>query len=72
VLPGRPLEWTEDGDGPDLGLAGTPPDAPEGRAGGLDADRQWLARVDLFAGVLLIMVGVLQVIEGLVALFDDG
>jgi hypothetical protein len=25
-----------------------------------------------FAGVLLIMVGVLQVIEGLVALFDDG
>jgi hypothetical protein len=31
----------------------------------------WLGWI-FFAGVLLIMVGVLQVIEGLVALFDDG
>jgi hypothetical protein len=31
----------------------------------------WLGWV-FFAGVLLIMAGVLQVIEGLVALFDDG
>jgi hypothetical protein len=33
--------------------------------------RGWLGWI-FFAGVLLIMVGVLQVIEGLVALFDDG
>jgi hypothetical protein len=31
----------------------------------------WLGWI-FFAGVLLIMVGVLQVIEGLVALFDEG